>query len=131
MSNAIDNETTVALGKIALFFGENSEEAMEILKKAFIACNPNLTEVAAKENLVNLNTVKVSFFEAHKVCFKRRNEGGVKHHLFILKDSLSLSLNNNSGFIARPLPGLDYYDNRRDRLSNSVLSPYQGTFGKW
>lgn len=29
------------------------------------------------------------------------------------------------------LPGLDYYDNRRDRHNSTDLAKYQGTFGSW
>lgn len=32
---------------------------------------------------------------------------------------------------AKKLPGLDYYDNRRDKFSSNELVPHQGQFGVW
>jgi len=37
----------------------------------------------------------------------------------------------SSGAPNRPRPGLDYYDNRRDRHDDDSLVPHQGTYGQY
>lgn len=36
-----------------------------------------------------------------------------------------------SGAPNRPRPGLDYYDNRRDRHDDDSLVPHQGAYGQY
>ena len=96
-----------------------------------------IPEISAKEFIKkNLNEL---LFDCHlcykeeetfKEFFKNTCNHLINFAIFIRKKQDEVIRKCTLGNV-KSLPGLDYYDNRRDQFFSNKLVPHQGQFGAW